>query len=65
MHWQLVRGFILYLFTLSPQQHSYVLDGIIRTGFITVIYWICIYFFKLSDDINYLITGYMIKLKIK
>jgi O-antigen/teichoic acid export membrane protein len=63
----LVLGVGVYFISLYliPQQHSYVLDGIIRTAFITVIYWLCTYFFKLSDDINYLFTGYMIKLKIK
>jgi O-antigen/teichoic acid export membrane protein len=48
-----------------PQGSNYIIDSFIRTGFITLIYWGCVYFFNLSDDISLLLRGYVIKLRIK
>lgn len=44
---------------------NYFVDAAIRTAAITLVYWAGIYYFKLSDDINLLLRGYIIKLKIR
>ncbi|RKR80848.1 O-antigen/teichoic acid export membrane protein [Mucilaginibacter gracilis] len=50
---------------LIPQGKNYIIDSIIRTSFITLLYWTIIYYLKVSDDINLLLRGYIIKLKNK
>jgi O-antigen/teichoic acid export membrane protein len=63
----LLAGLFVYFLSvyLIPQNKNYVIDSAIRTAFITILYWVGVYFFKLSDDINLLIRGYIIKLKVR
>ncbi|RYZ99449.1 MAG: polysaccharide biosynthesis protein [Sphingobacteriaceae bacterium] len=56
-------GIVIYFLSvwIVPHIDNFIIDTIIRTAFITVVYWACIYYLKLSDDINRLLTGYVMK----
>ena len=63
----LAVGLLVYALSvyLIPQGENYIIDTFIRTGFITLLYWVSIYSIKASDDINLLFKGYIVKLKSK
>ncbi|WP_461450611.1 polysaccharide biosynthesis protein [Mucilaginibacter sp.] len=48
---------------IIPQMGNHIVDIILRSAFITIIYGGAVYFLKLSDDINIVVDNFVSKLK--
>lgn len=51
--------------TLLPALPNYILDIIVRSGLISILFIVPVYFLKISDDINDKINQLLVQLKIK
>jgi O-antigen/teichoic acid export membrane protein len=63
----IIVGILIYFLSawIIPKSNNFIIDLLIRGSFITVLYGACVYYFNLSDDITYLIKGYINKIKLK
>ncbi|MBC8051481.1 MAG: polysaccharide biosynthesis protein [Sphingobacteriaceae bacterium] len=61
----LLVGILIYFLSLwlIPKFDNFVVDIVVRSGFITAFYGGCVYSLKLSDDITHTIDGYLQKMK--
>ncbi|GAA3992242.1 lipopolysaccharide biosynthesis protein [Mucilaginibacter dorajii] len=61
----IISGVIVYYFSvwIIPHIDNFIMDTIVRSAFITLIYIPAVYFLKLSDDINIIIDNLIGKLK--
>lgn len=60
-----VTGVLVYYLSvwIIPHMQNFIVDTIVRTAFITVLYLPAVYYMKLSDDINIIINNLILKLK--
>jgi len=61
----IIVGTAIYFLSvwIIPKNSNFIIDLLFRSSFITILYGICVYYFNLSDDISYLIKGYINKIK--
>ncbi len=43
---------VYFLSILIPVMQNYMIDGVVRSGFITLLFCVCVYYFNLSEDIT-------------
>ncbi|EHQ27844.1 lipopolysaccharide biosynthesis protein [Mucilaginibacter paludis] len=60
----LLMGVSIYFLSvwIVPHFDNFIVDLLVRSAFITILYGGCTYLFNLSDDITYLLKGYANKL---
>jgi uncharacterized membrane protein YiaA len=63
----IVTGVVVYYLSvwIIPHMQNFIVDTMVRSTFITVLYLPAVYFMKLSEDINITINNIMLKLKKK
>jgi O-antigen/teichoic acid export membrane protein len=61
----IITGVVVYYLSVwvIPNMQNFIVDTIVRSTFITVLYLPAVYFMKLSEDINITINSMILKLK--